>query len=62
MAWDINRALRVAIEGAMSGLRAGALLAKRIVKMELIAYPDLGPEAVYRLFKDFPVFVSLPAW
>lgn len=24
MAWDINRALRVAIEGAMSGLRAGA--------------------------------------
>lgn len=42
--------------GATGG--AGALLAKRIVKAEVVAYPDLGPEAIHRLeVKDFPVIV-----
>jgi fumarate hydratase subunit beta len=42
--------------GATGG--AGALLAKRIKKAEVVAYPDLGPEAVRRLeVEDFPVTV-----
>jgi fumarate hydratase subunit beta len=42
--------------GAVGG--AGALLSKSIVKSEVIAYDDLGPEAVLRLeVKDFPVTV-----
>ena len=42
--------------GAIGG--AGALLAKCIKKAELIAYEDLGPEAVVRLeVKDMPLFV-----
>ena len=37
---------------------AGALLARRIVRNEVIAYPELGPEAIARLeFKEFPVIV-----
>jgi fumarate hydratase subunit beta len=37
---------------------AGALLSKTIVKSEVIAYADLGPEAVLKLeVKDFPVTV-----
>jgi fumarate hydratase subunit beta len=37
---------------------AGALLSKCIVKAEVVAYPDLGPEAVRRLeVVDFPVTV-----
>lgn len=37
---------------------AGALLAKRIKKAEIIAYEDLGPEAIRRLeVEDFPVIV-----
>ena len=37
---------------------AGALLSKRIKKAELVAYGDLGPEAIYRLeVEDFPVIV-----
>lgn len=37
---------------------AGALLAKRIKKAEVIAYEELGPEAVYRLeVEDLPVIV-----
>jgi fumarate hydratase subunit beta len=36
----------------------GALLSKSIVKSEVVAYADLGPEAVLRLeVKDFPVTV-----
>lgn len=36
----------------------GALLAQKIVRAEVIAYADLGPEAVLRLeVKDFPVTV-----
>ncbi|MDO8446940.1 MAG: Fe-S-containing hydro-lyase [Deltaproteobacteria bacterium] len=37
---------------------AGALLSKRIKKAEIVAYEDLGPEAIYRFeVKDFPVVV-----
>ncbi|MDP2873511.1 MAG: Fe-S-containing hydro-lyase [Bacillota bacterium] len=39
---------------------AGALLAQRIKKAEVIAYPELGAEAVYRLeVVDFPVIVGI---
>jgi fumarate hydratase subunit beta len=37
---------------------AGALLAQRIVANEVIAWPELGAEAVARLeVKDFPAIV-----
>jgi fumarate hydratase subunit beta len=37
---------------------AGALLSKRIKKAEVVAYGDLGPEAIYRLeVEEFPVIV-----
>jgi fumarate hydratase subunit beta len=37
---------------------AGALISKTIVKSEVIAYPELGPEAILKLeVKDFPVTV-----
>lgn len=37
---------------------AGALMAGAIVEAEIIAFPDLGPEAVRRLVvKDMPLFV-----
>ena len=42
--------------GATGG--AVALIAKRIKKAEVIAYPELGPEAIRRLeVEDFPVTV-----
>ena len=42
--------------GATGG--AGALLGKQITEAEVIAYPELGPEAVRKLtVKDFPVTV-----
>ena len=42
--------------GATGG--AGALLGKKIKKAEVIAYPELGPEAVRRIeVEDFPVTV-----
>jgi len=42
--------------GATGG--AGALLGKQITSAEVIAYPELGPEAVRKLtVKDFPVTV-----
>jgi fumarate hydratase subunit beta len=42
--------------GATGG--AGALIAKRIKKAEIVAYPDLGPEAIRILeVEDFPVTV-----
>lgn len=41
---------------------AGALLSKSVVKMELVAYKDLGAEAIYRLqVKDFPAIVTIDA-
>lgn len=42
--------------GAIGGL--GALLARQIRRAEVVAYPDLGAEAVYRLeVEDFPLVV-----
>jgi len=42
--------------GATGG--AAALLSRKIVKAEVIAYEDLGAEAIYRLeVRDFPVIV-----
>ena len=39
---------------------AGALLSKAITKAEVIAYDDLGTEAIRRLeVKDFPVIVVI---
>jgi len=41
---------------------AAALLGTRVRSMELVAYPDLGAEAVYRLLlEDFPVVVAYDA-
>ena len=38
---------------------AGALLSDRILSAEVVAYPELGPEAIRRLeVKDFPVIVA----
>ena len=38
----------------------GALLAKTVRESEIIAYPDLGPEAIRRLVvKDFPAIVAI---
>ena len=37
---------------------AGALISKKIVKARIVAYPDLGPEAIYLIeVKDFPCIV-----
>src|SRR3990170_4604652 len=42
--------------GATGG--AGALLARRITSSEIVAYEDLGPEAIRKLIvEDFPVIV-----
>ena len=39
---------------------AGALLSKHITKSEVLAYEDLGTEAIRRLFvEDFPVIVVI---
>jgi fumarate hydratase subunit beta len=44
--------------GAIGG--AGALIAKRIISSKIIAYPELGPEAVRRIeVRDFPVMVII---
>jgi len=41
---------------------AGALLAKRIEAAEVVAYEDLGPEALRRLrVRDFPAIVAIDA-
>lgn len=42
---------------------AGALLSRRVTKCELLAYPELGPEAIYRLeVEDFPATVINDAY
>ncbi len=42
---------------AVGGL--GALLSKSIVKSEVVAYEDLGPQALFRLkLRNFPVLVA----
>lgn len=44
--------------GAVGG--AAALIAKRIEKSEVVAYPDLGPEAIHRFtVRDFPALVLI---
>ncbi|HEY3398939.1 MAG TPA: FumA C-terminus/TtdB family hydratase beta subunit [Armatimonadota bacterium] len=41
---------------------AGALLGSRIVAAEVVAYPELGPEAVRRIVvEDFPAWVAYDA-
>jgi fumarate hydratase subunit beta len=53
---DAMKRYKAVYFGATGG--AGALLAKRIKKAEIIAYPDLGPEAIRKLeVEDFPVTV-----
>lgn len=44
--------------GAVGG--AAALIAQRIEKSEVVAYPDLGPEAIHRFtVRDFPALVLI---
>ncbi|HPF20908.1 MAG TPA: Fe-S-containing hydro-lyase [Syntrophomonas sp.] len=39
---------------------AGAYLAQRIIAAQVVAYPELGPEALLKLeFKDFPCIVAI---
>lgn len=39
---------------------AGAYLSKRVKRAEIAAFPDLGPEAVYKLWvEDFPAIVGI---
>ena len=41
---------------------AGALLAQHVTGCELVAYAELGPEAIYRLtLREFPVLVAQDA-
>jgi fumarate hydratase subunit beta len=41
---------------------AGAYLARKIVASEIVAYPDLGPEALLKLeVQDFPCIVAIDA-
>jgi fumarate hydratase subunit beta len=41
---------------------AGALLGSRITQAEVVAYPDLGPEAIRRIVvADFPAWVAYDA-
>ncbi len=38
---------------------AGALLSRKVTKSEVVLYPDLGAEAIYKLeVKDFPAIVT----
>jgi fumarate hydratase subunit beta len=42
---------------------AGAFLSKKIKECSLIAYPELGTEAIYRLeVEDFPVYVGIDSY
>jgi fumarate hydratase subunit beta len=53
---DAMRQYKAVYFGGTGG--AGALLSKCVISSEVIAYEDLGPEAVVRLgVKDFPLFV-----
>jgi fumarate hydratase subunit beta len=53
---DAIRIYRAVYFGGTGG--AGALLSKSVLSSEIIAYEDLGPEAVRRLkVKDMPLFV-----
>lgn len=53
---DAMKKYKAVYFGATGG--AGALIAKCIKKAEIVAYEDLGPEAIRKLeVKDFPVVV-----
>ena len=53
---DAMKKYKAVYLGAVGG--AGALISKTIVKSEVVAYADLGPEAVLKLkVKDFPATV-----
>jgi fumarate hydratase subunit beta len=53
---DAMKKHRAVYLAAVGGV--GALISKSIIKSEVIAYPDLGPEAVLKLeVKDFPATV-----
>jgi fumarate hydratase subunit beta len=57
---EVRKALKenVCVHFAAIG-GAGALLSKHIVKSEIVAYPELGTEAIRKLeFVDFPVIVA----
>ena len=62
---DRNQAVRDAMKefgavyfGATGG--AGALIAKSIKKAEVVAFDDLGPEAIYKLeVENFPLVVAI---
>ena len=42
---------------------AGALIAQSIVKAEVVAFPDLGTEAIHRLeVRDFPLVVAIDSF
>ncbi len=53
---DALRQYKAVYFGATGG--AGALLSRSVVSSEIVAYEDLGPEAVVKLgVKDLPLFV-----
>jgi len=53
---EAQRRYKAVYLGAIGG--AGALISRSIRKVEVVAYPDLGPEALQRLeVRDFPVTV-----
>ena len=53
---DAMKKYKAVYLGAVGG--AGALISKTIVKSEVVAYADLGPEAVLKLeVKDFPATI-----
>ncbi len=50
-----NKAVYFAATGG-----AGALIARSVKKSEVVAYPELGPEAIYKLdVEDFPAVVAI---
>ena len=54
---DAMRQYKAVYFAAIGG--AGALIARSILSAEVIAYPELGPEAIRRLeVKDFPIIVA----
>jgi fumarate hydratase subunit beta len=58
---DAMKRFKAVYMAAVGG--AGALIARRIKKSEIIAYEDLGPEAIRRLeVEDFPAIVVNDVW
>ena len=58
---DAMKRFKAVYMAAVGG--AGALIARRIKKSEIVAYEDLGPEAIRRLeVEDFPAIVVNDIW